>query len=305
MTAPAIEDAHLDGFIDHLRTQQRLSENTIRAYRSDLVQLQAFLGNDLLEASHASLRAFLASRHRELSPRSMCRKLAAIRSFYRFAKRRGWLENSPADRIRSVQVPRQLPKLLDHDEMSALLKAPDEKTNLGLRDRALLELLYATGMRVSELTGLNVDDLDMQERVVRVLGKGNKERLVPFGRHAQKALQLYFPVREGLLSRSRRPAPEALFLNRLGGRLSDRSVRRLVDRAIVRAGVLHDISPHVLRHTFATHLLREGADLRCIQELLGHSSLSTTQGYTHVEMKRIIEVYDSAHPRARKRKKGK
>lgn len=305
MATSASGDVHIDEFIEHLRTQRRLSDNTIRAYRSDLVQLQIFLGDGLLGATHTNLRAFLASRHRELSPRSMSRKLAAMRSFYRFAKRRGWLENSPAARIRSIQVPRQLPKLLDYDEMSALLRAPDTRTNLGLRDRALLELLYATGMRVSELTGLNIDDMDMRERVARVLGKGNKERLVPFGRHAREALQLYFPARDGLLLRSRRPAPDALFLNRFGGRLSDRSVRRLLDRAILRAGVLHDISPHVLRHTFATHLLQEGADLRSIQELLGHSSLSTTQGYTHVEMKRIMEVYDSAHPRARKTKKGK
>jgi integrase/recombinase XerC len=305
MTALETEDLHLDEFIEYLRTQRRLSENTIKGYRSDLMQLLSFLGGRLLGASHSNLRAFLASRHLELSPRSMCRKLAAIRSFYRFAKRRGWLDNSPAARIRSVQVPKKLPRLLDYEEMSALLRSPDPKTNLGLRDRALLELLYATGMRVSELTGLNIRDLDMKDRVVRVLGKGGKERLVPFGRHAREALNLYFPARAGLLVRSRKPAPDALFLNRFGGRLSDRSVRRLVDRAIVRAGILHDISPHVLRHTFATHLLREGADLRSIQELLGHSSLSTTQGYTHVDMKHIMEVYDSAHPRAQKRKKGK
>lgn len=305
MTAPATEDAHLNGFIEHLRTQRRLSENTIQAYRSDLVQLLKFLDDGLLEASHSDLRAFLASRHRELSPRSMGRKLAAIRSFYRFAKRRGWLGNSPAARIRSTQVPKKLPQLLDHDEMSALLKAPDPKTNLGLRDRALLELLYATGVRVAELTGLNIQDVDMKDRVARVLGKGGKERLVPFGRHARQALHLYFPARDGLLSRSKKPAPDALFLNRFGGRLSDRSVRRLLDRAILRAGVLHDISPHVLRHTFATHLLQEGADLRSIQELLGHSSLSTTQGYTQVDMKHVMEVYDSAHPRAGRGKKGR
>ncbi len=304
MAAPATKDAHLDEFIEYLRTQRRLSENTILGYRSDLVQLLSFLDEGLLEASHSSLRAFLASRHRELSPRSMCRKLAAIRSFYRFAKRRGWLDNSPAARIRSAQVPKKLPQLLDHDEMSALLKAPDPKTNLGLRDRALLELLYATGMRVSELVGLNIHDVDIQDRIARVRGKGGKERLVPFGRHARESLQLYFSARGGLLSGSKKPAPDALFLNRFGGRLSDRSVRRLLDRAIVRAGVLHDISPHVLRHTFATHLLQEGADLRCIQEFLGHSSLSTTQGYTQVDMKHIMKVYDSAHPRTGRGRKG-
>jgi integrase/recombinase XerC len=305
MTAQTSGDRHLDEFLEHMRTQRRLSVNTIRSYRTDLVQLREFLGNSLLKAGHEDLRRFLASRHKQLSPRSTGRKLAAIRAFYRFAKRRGWVKTSPAARIRSIQVPRKLPKVLDVDEMTALLKAPDGNTSLGLRDRALLELLYATGMRVSELTGLDMDDLDLNERVVRVLGKGQKERLVPFGKRARKALHEYFPAREGLLARSKQPAPYAVFLNRFGGRLSDRSVRRLLDRAIVRAGVLYNVSPHVLRHTFATHLLSGGADLRSIQELLGHSSLSTTQGYTNVDMKHIMEVYDSAHPRAQGGKKGK
>jgi len=305
MTTQSTGDRHLDDFIEHLRTQRRLSENTIAGYRSDLAQLLLFLGDRLLGASQSNLRAFLASRHRELSPRSMSRKLAAIRAFYRFAKRRGWLDTSPAAKIRTPQIPKTLPKFLDRDEMVSLLKAPNGDTPLGLRDRALLELLYATGMRVSELTGLNLPDVDMRERTVRVRGKGGKERLVPFGVHARQAVSDYFPAREGLLSRSKKPDPHALFLNRLGGRLSDRSVRRLLDRAIVRAGVLHNISPHSLRHTFATHLLQAGADLRSIQELLGHSSLSTTQGYTSVDMKHIMEVYDSAHPRAQGGKKGK
>jgi len=305
MTARTAGDRHLDEFIEHLRTQRRLSENTISGYRSDLDQLREFLGDRLLKADQADLRAFLASRHRELSPRSMCRKLAAVRAFYRFAKRRGWLKTSPAARIRSPQVPRNLPKFLDRDEMAALLAAPDGNSPLGRRDRALLELLYATGMRVSELTGLNLPDIDLRQRTVRVRGKGGKERLVPFGEHARRALGEYFPAREGLLSRSKRPDPHAVFLNRFGGRLSARSVRRLLDKAIVRAGVLHSVSPHALRHTFATHLLQAGADLRSIQELLGHSSLSTTQGYTNVDMKHIMEVYDSAHPRAGGGKKGK
>jgi integrase/recombinase XerC len=305
MTAQTTGDRHLDEFLEHLRTQRRLSQNTIRSYRTDLAQLLEFLGDSPLKAGHEDLRRFLASRHKELNPRSTGRKLAAIRAFYRFAKRRGWVKTSPAARIRSIQVPKKLPKVLDVDEMTALLKAPDSNTGLGLRDRALLELLYATGMRVSELTGLDLSDLDLNERVVRVLGKGGKERLVPFGKHARNALHEYFPAREGLLARSKQPAAEAVFLNRFGGRLSDRSVRRLLDRAIVRAGVLYNVSPHALRHTFATHLLTGGADLRSIQELLGHSSLSTTQGYTSVDMKHIMKVYDDAHPRANRNKKGK
>lgn len=292
----------LDVFIEHLRIQRRFSENTLDAYRSDLAQLAAFLddaGTALLRADPARLRSFLASRHKTLSPRSICRKMAAIRGFYRFARKQGWTDANPAARLRSPTLDHRLPGFLDYDEVTALLQAVDTSKDLGLRDRALLELLYATGLRVSELVGLGPPGVDLEARTVRVVGKGGKERLVPFGRRAGQALRDYFPARDRLLARARRPAPDALFLNRLGGRLSARSVRRLLDRTIVRAGILHDISPHVLRHTFATHLLRAGADLRAIQELLGHASLSTTQGYTHVHIDRLLEVYDRAHPRAR------
>jgi len=306
MSAPSSGREPVLQFIEHLRLQRRLSENTLKSYQTDLLQLLTFLGGRrqaLLGAKQADLRAFLAERHRQVSPRSMCRKLAAIRGFYRFARRRKWLNDSPAERIRSPMVARKLPTFLDHDEVSGLLSAPDTKTDLGLRDRALLELLYATGVRVSELVGLDLEDLDLAAQTARVFGKGSKERLVPFGRQAVVALQGYLPARQRLLQRSRNPADQALFLNRLGGRLSARSVRRLLDKAIIKAGILMDISPHVLRHTFATHLLQAGADLRAIQELLGHASLSVTQGYTHVEVKQLLEVYDRTHPRARKAKK--
>jgi len=295
-------ESPLDGFIEHLRVQRRFCENTLGGYGSDLAQLAAFLddaGTDVLRVDPALLRSFLASGHRTLSPRSICRKMAAIRGFYRFARKQGWMDTNPAERLRSPSVDSRLPVHLDYDEISALLQAVDTSKDLGLRDYALLELLYATGLRVSELVGLGPPGVDLEARTVRVMGKGRKERLVPFGRRAAKALLDYLPARARLLQQARRPAPDALFLNRLGGRLSARSVRRLLDRAIVRAGILHDISPHVLRHTFATHLLRAGADLRAIQELLGHASLSTTQGYTHVNIDRLLEVYDRAHPRAR------
>ena len=302
MSAPASAREPVKQFIEHLRVQRRLSENTLKSYRTDLYQLQDFLGGSspgLIKAKQSDLRAFLAAHHLQISARSMCRKLAAIRGFYRFARQREWLKDSPADKIRSPAVPRNLPTFLDRDEVSGLLASLDSKTDLGLRDRALVEMLYATGIRVSELVGMNLQDADLKERTIRVTGKGNKERLVPFGRQALGALRGYLPARERLLTKSKKGSTPAVFLNRLGGRLSARSVRRLLDKAIVKAGILLDISPHVLRHTFATHLLQAGADLRAIQELLGHASLSVTQGYTHVEVKQLLEVYDRTHPRAR------
>jgi integrase/recombinase XerC len=306
MSVPGSAEESVSEFIEHLRVQRRLSEHTLKGYQTDLCQLVGFMDdrqNDLLDADQSDLRAFLAFRHREISARSMCRKLAAIRGFYRFAKRRGWLEDSPAERIRSSEDPRRLPIFLDRDEIAGLLASLDTKTDLGLRDKALLELLYATGMRVSELVGTDVEDADLKSRTVRVMGKGGKERLIPFGRQAKLDIARYLSARERLLARSKKAPTKALFLNRLGGRLSARSVRRLLDKAILKAGILLDISPHVLRHTFATHLLQAGADLRAIQELLGHTSLSVTQGYTHVEMQQLLEVYDRAHPRAKGEKK--
>ncbi len=300
----------VDAFIDNLRVQRRLSDHTLRAYSTDLGQLAEFLESrriGLLEAEAGDLRAFLASRHKQLGARSLGRKLAAIRSFYRFCLESRLVAASPAERIASPSVEKRLPKFLDRDEITALLTALDEESDLGLRDRSLLELLYATGLRVSELTGLDLDDVDRRARTVRVIGKGDKERIVPFGSKAADAAERYLPARGRILASAKKraknnPAPEALFLNRFGGRLSARSVRRRLQRAIIKAGILRDISPHALRHSFATHLLQAGADLRVIQELLGHATLSVTQVYTHVDMKKLIEVYDGAHPRARRGK---
>ncbi len=295
-------------FLDHLAFERRLAELTVRAYALDLGQVREFLedcGVDLLGARIVDLRAFLASQHKRLSPRSVGRKLAAIRGFFRYAQRRGWVKDNPAERIRSPVTDKRLPVHLDHDEVLALLAAARGDGVLDLRDLALLEVLYGAGLRVSELVGLDVDDLDRRERTIRVVGKGGKERLVPVGRPACSAVADYLPARARLAARSDDSdvgVAGALFLNRLGGRLSARSVRRMLDRRIVQAGVLHNISPHALRHSFATHLLQGGADLRTIQELLGHSSLSTTQAYTHVDVQRLIEVYDQAHPRARRKR---
>ncbi|HRY96442.1 MAG TPA: tyrosine recombinase XerC [Myxococcota bacterium] len=298
-----VPDDPLAAYLDHLGSERRLSAHTLRGYGLDLRQLAEFLtakGRAVLAATLADLRAYLAARRKELSPRSAGRKLAAIRGFYRFARRRGWIEVSPAERIRSPVLEKRLPRHLDRDEIQALLAATDASTDLGLRDRALLEVLYAAGLRVSELVGLDLRDVDLTGRVVRVLGKGSKERLVPLGRPACAAVLAWLPARARLLQESRRPALEAVFLNRRGGRLTDRSVRRVLDRWILAAGVLHNVSPHALRHSFATHLLQAGADLRSIQELLGHASLSTTQTYTHLDLEHLLEVYDQAHPRAKR-----
>ncbi len=291
----------LTEFFSYLETQKRFSKHTVISYKNDIRQLSDFLkdnGLTILEARLPDLRSFLALLHQGMSASTICRKLAAIRGLYRYAVKRHWLDANPAERVRSPTLPKKLPKHLDRDEVLALLQAPDTTTDLGLRDRALLEVLYASGLRVSELAQLDVDHVDLATGSVRVLGKGQKERLVPFGRFAAEALRGYLEARDRLLKRSQKPPLQALFLNHNGGRLTVRSIRRTINKAVARAGVLYNISPHTLRHTFATHLLQAGADLRSIQELLGHSSLSTTQTYTHVNLEHLIEVYDQAHPRA-------
>ncbi|MBN2493886.1 MAG: tyrosine recombinase XerC [Deltaproteobacteria bacterium] len=306
--ASGTDDA-LDAFLEHLASERRLSPNTLRSYGTDLRQLRDFAagrGRGLLDLTIAELRAFLSERGRGrqgLSARSVERKLASIRAFYRFARRRGYLEQSPAERLRSPARARRLPVCLDRDEMAALFAAAaEDRSELGLRNRALIEMLYTAGLRVSELCALDEPDVDMEARTVRVVGKGGKERMLPIGKPARQALADYRPARERLL-RGGGSDGQALFVNRFGRRLSVRSVRRVLDRLIVRAGVLRNASPHALRHSFATHLLQEGADLRSIQELLGHASLSTTQTYTHLDIEQLIAVYDRAHPRASARKR--
>ncbi len=291
----------------HLATERRLAERTIQSYSRDLQQLAEFLkgrGIGVLSAATDDLRSYLASRHRDLSSRSVARSLAAIRGLYRYAKRRAWLDVDPAARIRLPVMEKRLPTTMDPEEVLALLAAPSGQGVLDARDRAILEVLYACGLRVSELVGLDLEDVDLSSRSVRVMGKGSKERLVPLGKPARDALRSYFPGRLQQLAKARRPDHDAVFLNRFGSRLSARSVRRMLDKRIIQAGLMYHIGPHALRHAFATHLLGGGADLRTIQELLGHASLSTTQTYTHVDMRRLIEVYDDAHPRAKKQQKG-
>jgi integrase/recombinase XerC len=280
------------GFLRHLAVEKNASPHTLRSYRSDLVEFTRTLDGAIESADARSLRAFLVALHaRGLDAASVARKLAAVRSFYRFLVRRGVVDRNPARETRGPRRAQKLVSFLPIDEATALVDARALGGAARDRDVAILELLYATGLRVSELVGLDVEAVDRAERTVRVVGKGRKERIVPFGGAAARALDRYLAPRPA----TRGP----LFVNARGGRLTDRSVRTVVGRAARSAGVVRRVTPHTLRHTFATHLLDAGADLRAIQELLGHSRLSTTQRYTHVGTDQLMRVYDSAHPRAK------
>lgn len=296
-------DTHIDAFLTYLAHERQSSPHTLKAYAEDLGQwAQWATGQGITEAGQADaahLRAYLgALQERRLARASRARKTASLRSFFAWLARRGVLPRSPAVGLRTVKRERRLPKGLRDDQVDALLAAPDLATPLGLRDRALLETLYASGMRASELVALSLADIDFDEGVVRVVGKGDKQRIVLLGRHAVLALTRYLRRGRPLLAGKAAQDSGALFVNRYGGRLSDRSVRRLFDRYCSAASGALKVTPHTLRHTFATHLLAGGADLRLVQELLGHASLATTQMYTHVTTERLQTVYKQAHPRA-------
>jgi integrase/recombinase XerC len=288
--------APVTAFLRHLAVEKNASPHTLRSYRADLVNFEAHLTTQKLVPADADVRAvrgWLAALHtRGLDPTSVARKLAALRSFYRFLVRRGVVERNPARELRGPRPTRKLVSFLPIDEAKALVEARALGGSARSRDMAILELLYATGLRVSELAGLDLDSLDRDARTVRVLGKGRKERIVPYGAAAARALDAYLGPRAA--------GSGPVFTNARGARLGVRSIRDIVGRAAGAAGVTRRVSPHTLRHTFATHLLDAGADLRVIQELLGHSRLSTTQRYTHVGAAQLMKVYDAAHPRSRK-----
>jgi integrase/recombinase XerC len=293
--------AAVEAFLAHLSHERNVSEHTVRAYANDLRQLTEFLEEELgrvprpQDADHLLIRAFLARLHREgVRKVTAGRKLACLRTFFRFLAREGVLARNPARALLSPRHERLIPAHLEEGEVAGFVDAPGDG-DAALRARAILELLYATGIRCSELVGLDVGEVDFGSRMVRVLGKGRKERVVPFGGKAHEALTAYLPARE----RSR-PSTDALFTNNRGGRLTDRSVRALVARRRAETGTGR-ITPHGLRHSFATHLLERGADLRAIQELLGHASLSTTQRYTHVNARHLLDIYKKSHPRASRR----
>ncbi|HID95699.1 MAG TPA: tyrosine recombinase XerC [Candidatus Latescibacteria bacterium] len=310
----------IDNFLRYLSRQRDFSERTVRSYRTDLLQFLDFLegrigGTEVdPEAIDRSLvRQYLALlQQKGLKRRSIARKLATIRSFFKYVCREGIIERNPVVGIASPRLERRLPRFLNVSQAGMLMELPPKGDVLGLRDWAILELLYGTGIRLSELVALDVSDVDMIGGVVKVTGKGRKQRIVPLGHMAMEALKAYLMARKELLGEKttdskrggsigkgkRLKDDKALFLNVRGTRLSGRSVQRLVGKYISRVSEMEGLSPHALRHTFATHLLNAGADLEAVRELLGHSSLSTTQIYTHVSVDRLKKIYEQAHPRA-------
>jgi integrase/recombinase XerC len=317
--------AHFKAFLEHLRLNRNVSVHTAHAYESDVAQ---FLTSLALQRDReveklrpedftlAAIRGFMADLYRQGHARaSVSRKLSALRSFGQYLRREGLIEADPATLAVSPKRERKVPAHLSVDEMTRLLETPDTSSPLGRRDRAVLELFYASGLRLSELVGLDLEDVNLSARIVRVMGKGGRERLVPFGTTAKQAIAVWLKDR-ALISAHRierapgpAPSPSAsarqarvlnpVFLNARGSRLSGRSIQRLVARYVASCSTRFGISPHALRHSFATHLLQRGADLRAIQELLGHVQLSTTQRYTHVNAAQLLEVYRKAHPRAK------
>lgn len=310
---PGPLEALVAGYLEHLALERGLSDHTLRGYGRDLERFLGFLGEfldrapehlDPADVDRLAVRSFVASLARSgLARSSQGRALSAVKGLLRHAVREGVLPASPARGVRTPKAPKTLPRHLRPGEIETLLEAPDPTEPLGRRDRAVLELLYATGLRVGELASLDWRDLDLPARVLRVVGKGGRERMVPFGGSAEEALRAWLADWDAV----RRPAVEGgapedeepVFLNHRGGRLTDRSMRRVVDRAVQDAALAAGVHPHTLRHTFATHLLEAGADLRSIQELLGHASLSTTQRYTHLDVDRLLHVYRQSHPKAK------
>jgi integrase/recombinase XerD len=294
------DTSDIDRFLDAIWMERGLSQNTLAAYRRDLAGFTQWLNEKdsvgLLMAQRENLLAYLAHRVESgIKPRSTARLLSSLRSFYQHALREGWVQIDPSDRIDAPKLGRSLPKALTEDDIESLINAPDCSTSLGLRDRAMLELLYATGLRVSELIGLRVLQVNLRQGVVRTLGKGNKERLVPMGETAVYWLEKYWQDSRPDLLKGRES--EHLFLTQRGASMSRQAFWYVIKRHALRAGIHKALSPHTLRHSFATHLLNHGADLRVVQMLLGHSDLSTTQIYTHVARERLKSLHAQHHPR--------
>jgi len=292
---------HIFDFLNYLRNERNVSPHTLRGYLSDLEQLSTFLGDKELSAvDHQTLRRFIAHLMQgEVKKSSIARKLSAIRSFFRYLNRDGTLTSNPARLVATPRREKRLPAVLTADDALRLMESPNAKKPedhaMMLRDRAILETLYSTGIRASELIGMNREDIDHHGSLIRIRGKGRKERIVPIGNKARDAINAY------LTSPSRIAETAAIFIGPSGKRLTARTVQRILENHRKQLGMQQKASPHTLRHSYATHMLESGADLRAIQELLGHASLSTTQRYTHVNLDSLMEVYDKAHPKARKK----
>lgn len=308
MTDTKMLNSAYEEFLRHLKYERGVSPHTLRNYASDIAQFRDYLLGvekrddvPVTTVDRLTIREWMSELHGGHKKTSIARKIASLRTFFEFLVREGIVETNPAKLVATPRIERKLPNHLSMEDAVRFIETPDVSTDLGKRDRAIIEFLYATGLRVSELVGINFADLDMRERLVRVIGKRKKERVVPFHEFAQQALLVYLnDVRPIFLNNC--PVTDrddqAIFLNYQGTRLTTRSVGRMIDKYIKRCADIHDISPHSLRHSFATHLLDSGADLRDIQELLGHARLSTTQIYTQVSMEKMIEVYDRSHPKA-------
>lgn len=303
-------DKSIPKFLRYLKVERNCSDLTIKSYREDLELLYEYLLESLgsvpapAEITPLILRKYVAALHEAgYAKSSVSRRLASLRSFFRFAQREGVCDSNPAKPLRNPRRERKLPHFLSSSEIGRLLAAPPKTDAMGLRDRAILETLYSAGLRVSELVGINTDDLDLEDGLVRVRGKGKRERLAPLGSFAVRAIRLWLKKRtpaRGLKG----PAANAVFLNKFGKRLTTRSVARMLEKYLKLTGLDLRTSPHTLRHSFATHLLDGGADIRSVQELLGHKSLVTTQIYTHVSTAGLRQAYEQAHPRARKKAEG-
>ena len=323
----------INEFLDYLKFERRFSEHTAKCYGADLAQFGEFIGNEsesnsdhhesisighhedgtatavatqlqvdlnqlLMAADTDSVRGYLAYLNgKEYSKATIARKLATLRSFYKFLVKRNHISSNPVMSVRTPKQDKKLPRFLEYEEVKRLLDTPPINTWLGARDRAIMETLYSTGIRVSELVALNMEDIDFLGEVIHVRGKGKKERIAPIGTSALQTIQHYMEYRNKRAQNNSNFDPKVLFVNKHGKRLSTRSVRRKMDKYLKMAGLDPAISPHTLRHSFATHMLNNGADLRSVQELLGHQSLSTTQVYTHLTTSRLKEVYENAHPR--------
>jgi tyrosine recombinase XerC len=288
-------DRYINKYLTYLEIEKNASGHTISNYHLDLKQFRAFLSDkDVRKIDRLDIRKYLGFlKGRNLKKRTLARKLSTLRSFFKFLLRDGYIKSNPVAGVTSPKLEKMLPIFLDVNKVTKLVESPDKISLLGLRDRAILETLYSTGMRVSELVGLNIDRVDFIGGVVQVYGKGKKERLIPIGDRALRAIRDYLG-REPSDKKENR----AIFLNKSRRRLTDRGVQNLINKYVLRTSLKEKISPHTLRHSFATHLLDRGADLRSIQELLGHASLSTTQIYTHVTTQHLKSVYNKAHPRA-------
>ncbi len=297
----------LKKYEEYLRHEKDASEHTVKNYMADLYQFDGYMQKNhanianagksgLTKIDHNIVRSYLSTLFGKNNPASIARKLASLRSFFKYWIKEGVLSANPAKDVATPKVPKRLPKFLTVDEVATLLNSPTNTDILTLRDKAMMEVMYASGLRVSELVGLDTDHVSLAEGVVKVLGKGRKERVVPIGQKAQTALANYFARREELLDKSH--PSKAVYLNRQGERITPRSVERMVQKYLRVSGIQKEVTPHVLRHSFATHMLNSGADLRGIQELLGHTSLSTTQKYTHVSVDKLMDVYEKTHPKA-------